>query len=282
MKTWLVALTAFVLVLPARADDGKEPAAKPIPVPYRLTATNHIHVRAKINGKGPFNFIVDTGAPALFVGIKIADKAGVAAAKDGMSTFDRFEIEGGVVIEKCKGRVVDLFQMDGINGMGLAGVEIHGVIGYNLLSRYRIEYDFTRDKLTWTPLNFDPPALSGRGGGRGGPAGLELVGRMMKFAGAIMGVKPNVEVAPRGFLGGELAADGEKGVKVARVLADGPAAKAGLRTGDRVKTMAEKRVASAAEAAAVLATLAEGDKLSMTIDRDGREREIVVELGRGL
>ena len=33
-------------------------------VPYRLTDTNHFLVRVRINGKGPFNFLVDSGAPA--------------------------------------------------------------------------------------------------------------------------------------------------------------------------------------------------------------------------
>jgi len=281
MKFGVVVLTASVLTLPARAQDGKPAAEKPLQVPYRLTATNHIHVRAKINGKGPFNFILDTGAPALFVGTKIAEKAGVNVAKLGLSTIARFEVEGGVVIENGKGRVDDLFQLDGINGMGLAGVELHGVIGYNVLSRYRIEYDFTRDKLAWTPLNFQPPALTGRGG-KSAPAGIELVGRLMKFAGAMMGVKPNFAVAPRGFLGAELAADGEKAVKVVRVLDGSPAEKAGLRAGDRVKSIAEKRVASVAEAGAILANLAEGSKVAVTIDRDGQQRDIVVELGSGL
>jgi len=281
MRLCLTAVTTVLIALPVRAADDKPPS-KPIQVPYRLTATNHVHVRAKINGKGPFNFIVDTGAPALFVATKVADKAGVRVNKEGLSTLDRFEIEGGVVIEKCKGRVMDLFQMDGINGMGLAGVELHGVIGYNVLSRYRIEYDFNRDKLAWTPLEFESPALSGRVGGRGGPAGLELVGRLMKFAGGMIGVKPNLAVAPRGFLGAELAAAGENGVKVTRVLAGGPADNAGLRAGDRVKSMAEKRVASVADAGAIVATMSEGAKLSITIDRDGHDREIVVELGSGL
>ena len=30
-------------------------------VPYRLTDTNHFLVRARVNGKGPFNFLVDSG-----------------------------------------------------------------------------------------------------------------------------------------------------------------------------------------------------------------------------
>ena len=43
-------------------------------VPYRLTDTNHFLVRVRINGKGPFNFLVDSGAPALFIATETAKK----------------------------------------------------------------------------------------------------------------------------------------------------------------------------------------------------------------
>jgi serine protease DegQ len=126
----------------APAGDRPAPAkaaAPPVLVPYRLTKTQHVLVRAKINGKGPFNFILDTGAPALFVAKKTAEAAGVKPDDRGWTTFDRFEVEGGVVVERAKGRADDLFQLEGMNGLGLAGVELHGVIGYNVLARYRIE-----------------------------------------------------------------------------------------------------------------------------------------------
>ena len=51
-------------------------AATTYEVPYRLTDTKHVLVRVKINGKGPFNFILDTGAPALFMTEAVAKKAG--------------------------------------------------------------------------------------------------------------------------------------------------------------------------------------------------------------
>ena len=43
------------------APDGATPAGRPFRVPYRLTDTNHYLVRVRINGKGPFNFLVDSG-----------------------------------------------------------------------------------------------------------------------------------------------------------------------------------------------------------------------------
>src|SRR5918993_258133 len=64
---------------PAR---GKAPdAGRSYLVPYRLTDTNHFLVRVRINGKGPFNFLVDTGAPALYVGTEAAKKIGLEASR---------------------------------------------------------------------------------------------------------------------------------------------------------------------------------------------------------
>ena len=61
----------------ACADDTK-PADQPakFAIPYKLTDTKHVLVRAKINGKGPFNMILDTGAPAVFITKPLAKKVG--------------------------------------------------------------------------------------------------------------------------------------------------------------------------------------------------------------
>ena len=67
---------------PLLADD-----AKAVAVPFKLTDSNHIMVRVKLNGKGPFNLIMDTGAPAIFVTKAVAAKAAVKPDKDGWGTF---------------------------------------------------------------------------------------------------------------------------------------------------------------------------------------------------
>src|SRR3954470_11498645 len=106
---------------------GVARAADPVEVPYRLTDTKHVLVRAKINGKGPFNLILDTGAPAVFVTKSVAKKAGVDRDKKGWGLADSFEVEGGLKLDKVKTHIEDLVQIDGMNSMGLAGVELHGV-----------------------------------------------------------------------------------------------------------------------------------------------------------
>src|SRR5262245_4143672 len=132
-----------------QADAAKKAEEKSFQVPFRLTDTKHVLIRAKINGKGPYNFIVDTGAPALFVGTEVCKKLGTEGDGQGWGTFDGFEIEGGVVLTQFRGRVEDPFQLKGMNGLGLAGATLHGIIGYTVLARYRIELDFTKDKMGW-------------------------------------------------------------------------------------------------------------------------------------
>lgn len=278
MRQILVVIAMAAAPCAAHADTPIAEKSTPILVPYRLTKTQHVLVRAKINGKGPYNFILDTGAPALFVSKKVGEAIGVKPDRRGWGTFDRFEIEGGVVLEKAKGKIDDLFQLDGMNNLGLAGVELHGVIGYNQLARYRIEYDFTKPKLTWTKLNFEPPSI-GSIGGKSAPAGLEMIGSMAKFLGALLGLQANFAVQPRGFLGAELSGDG---VGVVRVLENGPAAKAGLKAGDVIRKINGADMKSAKDVATKLGEQPEGTKLEFTIQRGGKDQKLTIELGRGL
>src|SRR5437667_9530511 len=225
-------LGAICFAPAAEAFEVRTPPAKVIQVPYRLTDTKHVMVRAKINGKGPYNFIVDTGAPALFVSTAVCKKLGIEPDKYGLGTFDRFEIEGGAVITKAKGRVEDPFQLEGMNGLGLAGTELHGIVGYTLLARYKMEFDFTKDKMAWLPLNFRPPIPPGGGGG-GAPAGMDAMAGIMKMVGAFLGKRAKPDVLPRGFLGIQVA-EKDDAVTISAVLAKSPAATAELKVGDRI------------------------------------------------
>src|ERR1700682_5704428 len=121
---FLLGFVSFGLISSALPDVDNKPEPKKYEVPYRLTATQHVLVRAKINGKGPFNFILDTGAPALFVSTAIGKKLGLTADKSGWTTLDRFTLEGGAVVPKAKARIEDPFQLEGMNGLGLAGAHL--------------------------------------------------------------------------------------------------------------------------------------------------------------
>lgn len=272
------------LAATAVADDPPKPdKAAPdarVEVPYRLTDTKHVLVRVKLNGKGPFNLILDTGAPAVFVTKAVAKKAGVEPDAKGWANFGKFELEGGLAVEKARARVEDLFQLEGMNGMGLAGVELHGVIGYNVLAKYRIQYDFTADKLAFEPLpGFDPPALVPIAGAKG-QGGLEMLGPLMKTFASLMGIKPNFNAVPRGFVGIEF--DDADGVVVRKVLPGSPAAKAGLKAGDKIETVKNVGVDDGKDLARALAKAGVGVKLKVTVKRGDTSEDLTLELGKGL
>ncbi len=278
----VIGLTLFLAGLPARGDE--KPKASPTPetsyeIPYKLTDTKHIMVRVKLNGKGPFNFILDTGAPALIISEAVAKKAGVKVDK-GWATI-KLDVEGGLTLPEAKGLALDMFQLKGMNSMGVAGVELHGVLGYNILARYRIQYDFTKDKLVWTPLKFDPPEIKRIGKGNGSQGGLELLGSMMKFLAPLMGLKPNFEVKPRGFLGLELESR-QDSVFVKSVIKNGPADKAGVKPGDQLEHAKSNSVESVDDVLDAVSKLNEGDKLFLRVKRDGQMKDLTIELGKGL
>jgi hypothetical protein len=283
----ILALAACLGLAPLLAADDK-PEKKPdaqkadrVEVPYKLTGTNHLMVRAKLNGKGPFNLIVDTGAPAVFVTKSVANKAGGKPDDKGWLNFDTFELEGGLKVEKARGRVEDLVQIDGMNSMGLAGVELHGVVGYNVLAKYKIEYDLTSDKLAFEKLAYEPEPLLPLGGKKEGAGDIQSMGPMVKMMAAFLGLKPNFDVVPRGFTGIEFEEKDGK-VTVKSVLAGSPADKAGLKAGDVVAYVKNVAIDSGKDLTKALAKAGVGTTWKFKVTRDGKDVTVNLELGKGL
>jgi hypothetical protein len=210
----------------------------------------------------------------------VAKKVG-GKTDEGWTLFDKLDIEGGLSIEKPRGVAIDMFQLKGMNSMGLAGVELHGVIGYNILARYRIEYDFNETKLKWTPVDFkvpDPKRIVDKDKSQGS---LEMIGGLMQFLSAFSGIKPNFEIHPRGFLGTEVEAD-NKELVIKSVLAGSPAEKAGLKAGDRIQQAKGKSLSTADDLLEVVRKLPQGSTLKLSIKRGDETKDITVELGKGL
>ena len=65
---------------PVAADEPKKKESKdpaPAAVPFELLKTQHMVVNVKINGKGPYRLIFDTGAPVTLINNKVAKEAEV-------------------------------------------------------------------------------------------------------------------------------------------------------------------------------------------------------------
>ena len=84
--------------------------------------------------------------------------------------------EGGATLHRIKARVEDPFQLVGMNALGLPGASIDGILGFTILARFRLEIDPTRDRMTWTRLDYAPadPPVPQRGAGTANEARLSF------------------------------------------------------------------------------------------------------------
>lgn len=282
-------LAAACVLGRASADESpaKAPAAPAKPpsweMPYRLTKTEHIAVRVKINGSGPYNLIVDSGAPVLIVSTAVCAKVGVKADEKKWGVCDTFEIEGGPKLTKPRVRVEDMFQADGMNALGLVEVKLDGVIGYELLSRYRLEFDFTGDTMTWTELDYKPAPPKGKGNRNGDAEAMgKMMGGLTGMMGALMGKKGDRKgPVRRGYVGIELG-DTDAGVVATRVLPKGPAAAAGVRDGDRITRAGGQNVKTIADVLTATAAVPVGQPIELTVIRDESEKNLTITTGEGL
>ncbi len=267
-------------------DKPKDPAVgTSYRVPYRMTDTNHFLVRVRINGKGPFNFLVDTGAPALFISTETAKKIELKVDDaDFWTPIDRVDFEGGPYLAKVQARVEDPFQLVGMNALGLPGASIDGILGFSALARFKLELDPTQDRMTWTRLDYEPKdPFVPRKTKLQTPnevQALNVLGPIAKLAAAMIGKQPEEQLHPQGFLGIELESKEGK-VTVAKVLADSPAAKAGVEQGDRLMKISGRSISDSKGVHVAIAEVKPGESVTLSVERSGSTLELKAIAGKG-
>ncbi|MGZ6038727.1 MAG: aspartyl protease family protein [Phenylobacterium sp.] len=130
-------------------------------VPFRLL-NNHIYLQAKVNGKGPYTFIVDTGGHTLLsphliadVGLKAVGEAVSSGAGEGHSTtgfvhFDEIAI-GDVRLKDEMGFATDIYDKS------IEGIAVDGMVGFELIRRMVTTVDYGKQTITFTdPAKFRP------------------------------------------------------------------------------------------------------------------------------
>ena len=298
-RALVLAMLALALVLdeapPTQAQQPPAAARDPqigqaFPVPYRRTLTNHYLVRARINGQGPFNFLVDTGAPALFIGTAVAKKIGLnPEAGEFWTAVDRFDLEGGIKLTNLKARVEDPFQLEGMNALGLPGATIDGILGFTVLARFKMEFDPRSDRMTWTGLDYEPkePFVPKDPADRQAPAevqAMNMLGPAMKLAAMFLGKQPEDLKQPQGVLGMALKETGEGNtlaVQIAQVWPRSAAHQAGLEPGDQLVSLGKQSVHSLQAAHEAMAQVKPGDPVEITIQRGADRLERTVTAGPG-
>ena len=282
----MIRILVLILMLPTVAFAA--PPDDVYRIPYRLSDTKHIIVRVKINGKGPFSFILDTGSPAFIVSEAVAKKAGGLPVKDDWSVADSIEIEGGLSLKDVRIRVWDPFQLKHMNAAGLADADIAGVLGYSLIGRFKMDIDLKRRHMLWTDSGKDPEMPTARDvtGGKPIRAGQEVgeLDRLAANARSYLPAKKNQVARGRGFIGIELE-DSDKGIRISRVVPGSPAAMAGLAAGDLIRKATLGGEAESIDKSDQLVTLASdlppGKRLFLAAERSGRVWKTAIVAARG-
>lgn len=283
MKSWstfflviAVASLAAVGWLDARSSAVKAPTAdgETIEVPFRMLPSNHMVVEAKLNGKGPFRFVFDLGAPVTLLTNRAAEESGTVDKKAPkallMGTRGEAQIKqvqmGELVADKVPVIVMDHPALSALSG--ILQKPLSGIIGYTFWARYRMTIDYQTKKMTFTPVDFEVQDLF-----------KELPARLSgpKRAQTII-------LGPRGLWG--VAFDehrpDERGATIGKVIPESPAADAGLHPGDIVTAIDGRWITSVNDAFAAAAKVSPGTPIEIEILRDDASMTLKITPREGL
>ncbi len=253
------------------AEEAKKAAGKPVVVPFELLRSRHMAVDVKINGKGPYRLIFDTGAPTNLINNKLAKEAGVLKKDDkpaiplfgmgGAKTLDTFEI-GGVKMEKMPVMVMDHPTVTALsNALG----PIDGIVGFPFFARYKTTVDYEKKELTFVPNGYEPADA--------------MQALMQKMMSGQKG-KPEPAIAsPAGLWGFAIEkADGDEadGVVVKEVFTGSAAAAAGLKKGDRVLTLDGRWTDTIVDTFTAASLVKPGRAAVVVVKRDGKEVKLTI------
>ncbi len=142
----------------AQADEPKQATAKPVPFKLAKPDKPLLILETTVNGKGPFRFVLDTGAGGTIISPELAKKLDIKP--DNPEKPDKATGAGGTVevhIGTVKSLKVGETQLEELKVgiMDLTGIskaietEIDGIIGYNFLKKFRVIIDYPKQTVTF-------------------------------------------------------------------------------------------------------------------------------------
>jgi hypothetical protein len=276
MRALFTCALAALLVPAARADDKKAPA-KPVVVPFEMLDSGHMAVKVKVNGKGPYLLIFDTGAPFSLLNNKLAKDAGLRMAKPGLSflppmgeaKIKTLEV-GGAKAEDVPTLVMDHPTVAAIGKH--VGKDIYGIVGFPFFARYKMTLDYKAKTMTLSPSGYKPPDV------------LKAMNAILM--GALFGGEQAAKVlspkAQWGIVASKEEGDDEDGVDVKSVLAGSAADKAGLKRGDRLLTLDDRWTDSVADVYEAAGFVKPGTTVVVRVKRGGKEVDLKVTPAKGM
>jgi hypothetical protein len=273
---WSVSILLVVFTSRVRADT---PAPKSATVPFELLSTKHIVIKIKVNGKGPYPVIFDTGAPVMLLNYKVAKESGVLPKDAKAPLFPLFGPVGDnkiktLEIGDLKAADVSTIVMDHptVELISKHLGPIEGIVGFPFFARYKLTVDYQAKKLTFVPNGFEPPDTL-----------KALVASVMALAND-KPPEPKVltPAAQWGLVLHKEKQDEDAGIAIRDVLPGSPAAEAGLKPGDRLLSLDGRWTDTLADAYLAAGKVKPGLSTNAVIRRDAKEMELTVKPQEGL
>ncbi|MBM4068738.1 MAG: PDZ domain-containing protein [Planctomycetes bacterium] len=259
----------------AVADAPNKDDVKPITVPFELLKTQHMVVNIKVNGKGPYRVIFDTGAPINLLNNKVAKEADIIPKKHPRPWFAPFGSMGQFKIKSLQVGDVRAENMDAMvmdhPTVGLISKfmgPIEGIVGFSFFGQYRTTIDYQKKVMTFVPTSYRPP---------------DMMDNMMKML--MAPAAGNKVVAPAGQWGFRIhknADDTMPGVNVKEVMTASPAANAGLQAGDRLLTLAGRWTDTVGDCYLAASQIQPGTEAVLRVLRDGKTLSLKVRVASGI
>ncbi|HZY86303.1 MAG TPA: PDZ domain-containing protein [Gemmataceae bacterium] len=275
MRPFRCAVGLLLALAPAARAEAP---AKPVTVPFELLRSGHMAVQVKVNGKGPYRLIFDTGAPVTLLNNKVAKEAGLLKGV-AAPAFTLFGAMGDVKVRslevgglEARGTSAIIMDHPVVELMAKKLGPLEGIVGFPFFARYKVTLDYKARTLTFAPGTYRP----------GDPV-KALEAELMKMV--MGGPEPPKVLAPAGQWGLRAekdAKDDEAGVMVREVLPGGAAAAAGLKAGDRLLTLDGRWTDSLPDLYAAAGYVKPGAEVVVRVKRDGKEIELKVKPLAGL
>jgi PDZ domain/Aspartyl protease len=256
----------------------KKEDLKKFVVPFEIIQTKHMVVQVKINGKGPYRLVFDTGAPMSLVSSKVAKEAEVLPKDFKKPLFSLFGNLGQMKIKqmelgelKAVNQSVTVMDHPTVEAIGSLVGRIEGIVGFTFYARYKMSIDYEKKLMTFEPNDYQP-----------GDAMQIMMRKMM--APKSVRETPSI-LAPAGLLGlrvGKSPADDDAGVDVTHVLSDSPAATAGFKSGDRLMSIDGRWTDSVEDLFLASSQIRPGSPVTAEVVRDGKKMHLKVTLRAGL
>src|SRR4051812_39797700 len=155
MRKLLFSTLMLLGVTGAVTADTTKAADKPVSVPFELLKSGHMAVQVKVNGKGPFKLIFDTGAPMSLVNNKLAREADLLKGMPkplfapfgsmGEAKIKTLEI-GGAKEHDVPAIVMDHPTVEQISK--ILRTPIDGLVGFPFFARFKMTIDYQAKTMT--------------------------------------------------------------------------------------------------------------------------------------